>query len=81
MSQFICDRTFGNLLNTSPSSGSEFLVFAISIILLLGYVFFGGFRAVVYSDVWQMMAMRWSIFIAIISVVIYGYTSLHSQPN
>jgi hypothetical protein len=46
-----------------------FLIFAVSVALLFGYVFVGGFRAVVASDVWQMRAMRWAVVLAITSLV------------
>lgn len=66
---YLSSNTFG----TSSSSIGEFLVFLFSIMLLLGYVYVGGFRAVVASDIWQMKAIKWAIFITIISLVIFVF--------
>jgi Na+/proline symporter len=66
-------------LRADPSSSTEFLIFAISVLLLLGYVFIGGFRAVIASDVWQMKIMKAAIFLAIISILIYGASSSKSS--
>jgi hypothetical protein len=64
----------GYLASNTLMDGKQFLfdfpVFAISIILLLGYVFVGGFRAVVASDVWQMKAMCWAIALTIAAFVL-----------
>jgi len=70
-----------NTFNTSTSSIGEFIFFVISILLLLGYVFIGGFRAVISSDVWQMKAMKWAIFFSIISIIVFAFTSLPTIPN
>lgn len=74
---YLASHTF----QTGPSSVGEFFFFAISVLLLLGYVFIGGFRAVVSSDVWQMKAMQWAISLSIISLVIFGFTSISTTPN
>lgn len=74
---YLASHTF----QTSTSSVGEFVFFAISVLLLLGYVFIGGFRAVVSSDVWQMKAMKWAIALAIISIVVFGFTSLPATPD
>jgi hypothetical protein len=51
------------------STRTEFLLFTLSVLLLLGYVFVGGFRAVISSDVWQMKAMRWAVLATLGSLV------------
>jgi hypothetical protein len=64
----------GYLSSNTVTSGRQSLfdlpVFAISIVLLLGYVFVGGFRAVVASDVWQLKAMCWAITLTLAAFVI-----------
>lgn len=74
---YLASHTF----QTGSSTIGEFIFFSVSVLLLLGYVFVGGFRAVVSSDVWQMKAMRWAILLAIISIVIFGLTSHQSTPD
>jgi hypothetical protein len=54
---YLADHAAG----VSVSGGVKFTIFAISMGLLLGYVYVGGFRAVVASDVWQMKLMRIAI--------------------
>ena len=71
----IISYLFNNTLNTPIStpnnfSIADFIIFIISISLLLGYVFVGGFRAVISSDFWQMKAMKTTIVITLISLVV-----------
>jgi Na+/proline symporter len=61
--------------NVQVSSWLEFGIFAISVVLLLGYVFVGGFRAVVASDVWQMKAMILAVVLTIVSMIIFSASS------
>lgn len=61
-------------LAVQVSSLAEFLLFAVSIGLMLGYVFVGGFRAVVASDVWQMKAMAWAVAIALVSCTALAFS-------
>lgn len=70
-----------NTFHTETSSVGEFVFFAVSVFFLLGYVFIGGFRAVISSDVWQMKAIKWAVSLTIISIVIFGFTSLQSKPD
>lgn len=74
---YLASQTF----RIGTSSVAEFIFFAISIFLLLGYVFIGGFRAVISSDVWQMKAMKWAIALGIISIIVFGFTSLSTTPD
>lgn len=60
------------------SSYGEFLLFVIFVVLLLGYVFVGGFRAVVTSDVWQIKTMKWAIVFTIVSIFIFGLRSVQA---
>lgn len=70
-----------NTFHTETSSIGEFIFFAVSVFFLLGYVFIGGFRAVISSDVWQMKSIKWAVSISIISILIFGFTSLQSKPD
>ena len=72
-----------NTLNTALStpgnfSWMDFTIFSISIILLLSYVFIGGFRAVLSSDFYQMKAMKSTILIVLISLIIRSIFTLSS---
>ena len=63
---------FSNTLKTQVSTPDnfsiiDFLIFSISVALLLSYVVIGGFRAVISSDFWQMKAMKTTIVIVFIS--------------
>jgi hypothetical protein len=61
----------GYLSSHTLFTGQRYLfdlpLFSLSVLLLLGYVFVGGFRAVVASDVWQMKAMCWAIGLALVA--------------
>ncbi len=70
-----------NVFGVQVTPFAAFIVFAISMILLLGYVQFGGFRAVVASDVWQLKAMKWGVLLALASVLIYGWRSTGVSAN
>jgi hypothetical protein len=64
---FLVRHTFG----LSLSGIGEFAIFSASMLLLFGYVFIGGFRASVASDIWQMAAMRWAILLAFLSLLVW----------
>jgi hypothetical protein len=70
-----------NTFRSPASSLTEFVIFVVSVLLLLGYVFIGGFRAVITSDVWQMKAMKYAIVITLISILVYGFSSLTTLPD
>ncbi len=61
----------------------EFVAYAISVGLLLGYVFIGGFRASVASDQYQAMAMKIALVIATtalgVALVRFSSVSVLSQ--
>jgi len=61
---YLADHAAG----TAVSGSTQFTIFAVSIGLLLSYVYIGGFRAVVASDVWQMKLMRVAIAITAIAL-------------
>lgn len=63
---YLSEKTFG----TMPSSFSEFAMFAISVVFLFSYVFIGGFRAVVFSDIWQMKAMKSTVMLLCLSLIV-----------
>ena len=57
-----------------------FVVFAVFVIFLLGYVFVGGFRAVLRSDVWQYKLVQTGVVLSIATFVILAIqnpVSLH----
>jgi hypothetical protein len=54
----------------SASAGVHFGLFAFSLALLLGYVFVGGFAAVVASDLWQLKIITWAVIVGVISVAV-----------
>jgi hypothetical protein len=71
----IISYLFHNTINTplsTPNNFStiDFFIFLISVVLLLSYVFIGGFRAVILSDFWQMKAMKTSIIIVLLSSIV-----------
>ena len=74
---YLASHTFLN----GPSPVGEFIFFVVSVVLLLGYVFIGGFRSVISSDIWQMKAIQWAIILSIVSVVVFSATSLPSSPD
>jgi hypothetical protein len=57
--------TRGVLQFNDQSSWQPFVVFATFVMLLLGYVFIGGFRAVLASDVWQYKILQSSLLITV----------------
>jgi len=67
--------------HTEISSMGEFIFFGFSVFFLFGYVFIGGFRAVIFSDVWQIKAMQWAVALTIISIMIFGFNSLPYKPD
>jgi len=68
---YMVRRTFSaNSLGDLQLSSQTFPVFLICMLLLLGYVFIGGFRAVVTSDIWQYKTMRATLLVTLISVVV-----------
>lgn len=71
----------GHTFNVEASSFGDVTIYTISVALLLGYVFIGGFRAVIASDVWQMKAMKWATAIAVVSVIIKGLSEGHSHTT
>jgi Na+/proline symporter len=48
-----------------------FLTVCLFVALLLGYVFVGGFKAVIASDVWQMKTIQWAVIALVIGAVWY----------
>jgi hypothetical protein len=54
----------------APSAPVEFALFAIVLVLLLGYVFVGGFAAVISSDIWQLKIIGRTILITLASVAV-----------
>jgi Na+/pantothenate symporter len=63
-----------------------FIPFTTFMLLLLGYVFVGGFRAVVTSDVWQYKVMKTTLSLAFVSVLVLAFQKRHelhwnSLPN
>ncbi len=71
----------GGMIGKNVSSPMEFSIFAISICFLLGYVFVGGFRSVVTSDIWQYKAMYWSIIMTLISLAVFWLGKTKFSPN
>jgi hypothetical protein len=57
----------------APSTSSQFIVFGLSMALMLGYVFVGGFRAVVLSDIWQIKAMQAAILLTTVSLAFVAF--------
>lgn len=68
---YLVDKAAGTLVD----SAVQFGMFAVAVSLLLGYVYVGGFRAVVASDVWQMKLMTVAVFFTAIGL---GWTVLSS---
>lgn len=66
---------------TIVSDGVQFTMFAILMALLLGYVYVGGFRAVVASDVWQMKLMKLAVFLSAIALGWVIFTGPHTGMN
>ena len=64
--------------NALSNSSILFSIYALLIILLLGYVFVGGFRAVVTSDVYQYKLIKLGASIAVTSFVILFFRNPHS---
>lgn len=64
---YLSNHAFGIPL----SSAGEFGIFFLSVSLMLAYVFLGGFRAVVTSDIWQLRLMCFAVIVAIGSVLAY----------
>lgn len=64
---FLVERIF----NIENFRAFEFIIFIVIIILLYSYVLIGGFRAVIASDIWQMKAMKWAIFLTVLSLLYY----------
>jgi hypothetical protein len=54
----------------APSAPVEFALFTIVLVLLLGYVFVGGFAAVISSDIWQLKIIGRTIAITLVSVAV-----------
>lgn len=67
-----------NAFGPYSSPGWEFVIFAVSLGLLLGYVFVGGFAAVLASDLWQLKIISWAIVLSLASFVVYGVST--SKP-
>ncbi len=61
--------------NAQPTQSTQFVVFAVSLGLLLGYVFVGGFAAVVASDLWQLKIICWAVGISLVSLFALTSTS------
>jgi hypothetical protein len=56
----------------------RYAVFACFMVFLLGYVFVGGFRAVVTSDVWQYRIMLTTLSLALLSVAVLVIRNRHA---
>jgi hypothetical protein len=65
----------GGLSNTLPSATLQLSVFAVTLGLLLGYVFVGGFAAVLASDLWQLKIISWAILATLLSLLVFGISS------
>jgi Na+/proline symporter len=73
--------TQGLPLAQVTGNGVQFAVFGFFVILLLGYVFIGGFRAVVASDVWQYKVIKLAILVTLVSLLAYPFSSRPPQFN
>lgn len=78
-------EVFGYLASRSmeapASSISEFGIFVFALVLLLAYVFVGGFRAVVASDAWQMRAIKLAIILTLASLILVALTTRRQSLN
>jgi hypothetical protein len=63
---YLTDHAFGG----AASDSARFIIFAVSLALMLGYVYVGGFRAVIASDVWQMKLMKGAVFLTAVSLLV-----------
>lgn len=68
-------------LNVDKPGIGEFVIFCISVALLIGYVFIGGFRAVIISDKWQVRAIKWAVLLTLFSLIVFGFSTLENMPN
>lgn len=59
-------------------SGPELFVFIIFMLLLLGYVFVGGFRAVIASDVWQYRTIKLAVIVSSSALIVYALSNFHN---
>jgi hypothetical protein len=57
-----------------------FFIFAIFIVLLLGYVFVGGFRAVLRSDVWQYKLIQVAVVLTLATLFVLSFQK-HLKPD
>jgi hypothetical protein len=67
--QYIATGALGNIQATTLSSA--FGIFAIFVVLLLSYVFLGGFRAVIRSDVWQYKLLQAGIILTLGTLILW----------
>lgn len=68
---YLTEGLFGSV----ASPAAQFSVFTLTLVLLLGYVFVGGFSAVLASDLWQLKIIFWAIVATLLSLLIFGITS------
>jgi hypothetical protein len=52
-------------LHFAASGNWQLLVFVVFVLLLLGYVFVGGFRAVIASDIWQYKIIMVAVLVSL----------------
>jgi hypothetical protein len=57
-------------LHFAASGDRQLLVFVLFVLLLLGYVFVGGFRAVIASDIWQYKIIMVAVLISLSTFLI-----------
>jgi hypothetical protein len=65
--EYITQPIFSNVAGYA----SRFIVFASFMVLLLGYVFIGGFRAVIASDIWQYKTICLAVAATFVCLLIY----------
>jgi hypothetical protein len=78
----LLDYLLGHAFSYRPlgeSSGLDvrFFMFVAFMVMLFGYVFIGGFRAVITSDVWQFKTMRVTLGITMISLIVLAWERQH----
>ena len=72
---YLLKHAFSASIGRSP--GAMFIAFAVFMVLLLGYVFIGGFRAVLASDVWQYRTMQASLLLILCGCALLAFQRRH----
>jgi hypothetical protein len=72
--------TAGAFQTSESITWRAFFIFAIFILLLLGYVFVGGFRAALRSDVWQYKLLQIAVVLTLATLFALSFQK-HLKPD